>query len=327
MPGNAPSTVKESLWQTPPAWTRTRAWPNPGSGMSRSTSSSRAFGWLTWAARMVAMVSSPAMHGRLYHSVRDLPTGYQDRFGAVGVREKLLERFDLRQVVGGDVGVVGVQRQEILMVVLGRVEGAGRLDAGGYRPVVDVGLIELRDVGPGDPLLLRAGREQRRAVLRADVRALAIALGRVVSDGEVDLQDTAVADPARVVGDLDRLRVAGAAGAHGGVRGRRRLAPGIAGDGAGDPLDVLEDALNAPEAAAGDDGDLGRSRLAHRLVESRQGNNTCLLGGRPSGNQSRPRPGEQDGETKRSAAIPQRNGPNSPLTRRDHLLSCSKLHR
>src|SRR4051794_4342725 len=166
--------------------------------MPRSTSSSRAFGWLTWAARMVAMVSSSTMHGRLYHSVRDLPTGYQDRFGAVGVREKLLERFDLRQVVGGDVGVVGVQRQEILMVVLGRVECAGGLDPGGYRPIVDMVLTELRDVGPGYPFLLRAGREQRRAVLHADVGALAIALRRVVGDGEVDLQDAAVADPARV---------------------------------------------------------------------------------------------------------------------------------
>src|SRR3954465_2697867 len=155
MPGNAPPTVQESLWQTPQAWTRTRAWPNPGSGMSRSTSSSRAFGWLTWAARMVAMVSSPTMHGRGDHSIRDLPAGYQDRFGAVGVREKLLQRFDLQQVVGGDGGVGGVQRREILLGALRGVEGAGRLDAGGYRPVVDVGLIELRDVGPGDPLLLR----------------------------------------------------------------------------------------------------------------------------------------------------------------------------
>src|SRR4051794_38105356 len=226
MPGNAPCTVKESLWQTPQAWTRTRAWPNPGSGMWRSTSSSRAFGWLTWAARMVAMVPSPTMHGRGDHSIRHLPAGCQDRFGAVGVREKLLQRFDLRQIVGGDVRVVGVQRQEILMVVLGRVEGAGGLDPGGYRPIVDMGLIELCDVGPGYPFLLRAGREQRRPVLRADVGALAIALRRIVGDGEVDLQDAAVADPARVKGDLDRLRVTGPAGAQGRVRGRRRLAPG-----------------------------------------------------------------------------------------------------
>ena len=60
--------------------------------------------------------------------------------------------------------------------------------------------------------------------------------------------------------------MAGGAGAHGLVLRRRLVAAGIAGDGAGDALDVLEDALHAPEAAAGEHGDLGRRSALRRLV-------------------------------------------------------------
>ena len=39
IPGQRPSLVRESLWQTPQAWTFTRTCPGPGCGISRSTSS------------------------------------------------------------------------------------------------------------------------------------------------------------------------------------------------------------------------------------------------------------------------------------------------
>ena len=55
MPGQCPSTVRESLWQTPHASMRTRTCPGPGSGTSRSTSSNCLFGPGTWKARDPAM--------------------------------------------------------------------------------------------------------------------------------------------------------------------------------------------------------------------------------------------------------------------------------
>jgi len=47
------------------------------------------------------------------------------------------------------------------------------------------------------------------------------------------------------------------------------LATGVAGDGTGDAPEVLEDALDAPEASAGEDRDLGRCLLSGRRVERR----------------------------------------------------------
>ena len=59
---------------------------------------------------------------------------------------------------------------------------------------------------------------------------------------------------------------------------RRLLAAGIAGYGVGDAVDVLEHALHAPEAAAGEDGGLGRR--SPRFVERRRRNRARFLGGR-----------------------------------------------
>src|SRR5215211_2650893 len=52
MPGNNPSLVKESLWQTPQACTLIRTCIGPGSGMSRSTISKGALGLDTCTERM-----------------------------------------------------------------------------------------------------------------------------------------------------------------------------------------------------------------------------------------------------------------------------------
>src|SRR5215213_2491805 len=55
MPGQSPSFVSESLWQTPHASTRTRTSPAPGSGISRSTISKGPPGRVTCATRIVGM--------------------------------------------------------------------------------------------------------------------------------------------------------------------------------------------------------------------------------------------------------------------------------
>ena len=78
----------------------------------------------------------------------------------------------------------------------------------------------------------------------------------------------------------------GPAVADGPVLRRRRLAAGVPGDGADDAVDMLEDTLHAPEASAGDDGDLGRRRRSHGLVDRWRWNLARLFGGRPARNKA-----------------------------------------
>ena len=62
--------------------------------------------------------------------------------------------------------------------------------------------------------------------------------------------------------------------------GRVRGAAGVSGDGAGDALDMLKHALNAPETAAGEDGDLGCRLRVRRFIEHRGRGRTRTLGRR-----------------------------------------------
>ena len=57
-------------------------------------------------------------------------------------------------------------------------------------------------------------------------------------------------------------------------------ASGVSGDGAGDPLDMLKHALNAPETAAGENGDLGCRLRVRRFIEHRRRGRTRTLGRR-----------------------------------------------
>src|ERR1700682_1569480 len=101
-------------------------------------------------------------------SVGDLGAGHQRRLLDVGVRKNLLQVPDLRH----------------------------------DRLLVDFCGVELRDIGLSNLLLLVGSGEDRRAILRAAVRALPVQLRRVVRHREEDLQDLAVADLLRVVFDL-----------------------------------------------------------------------------------------------------------------------------
>src|SRR6266498_3521150 len=82
------------------------------------------------------------------------------------------------------------------------------------RSLEDPGSVELRDIRLGDALLLRTRREDRRAVLRADVRPLVIALGRVMGHREEELEEFSVGNHPRIERDLDGLGMAGIASAH-----------------------------------------------------------------------------------------------------------------
>src|SRR5580700_8451350 len=107
--------------------------------------------------------------------------------------------------------------QIILMVVFGREEFLAGLDLGDDRRVERMRLVELTDIGLGDLCLFRIEGEDRRAVLGADVRALAVQFGRIVRHREINLQNAAVADLPRIIGNAYRLRVTGAARTYGFV--------------------------------------------------------------------------------------------------------------
>ena len=121
--------------------------------------------------------------------------------------EQLPEILDLGGVVVGDIGAVGIQRRVILVMRLGGIEAAQRLDARDDRRVERLRGGELGDIGFGDALLLVALGEDFGTILRARVRALVIELGRVVRDREIDLQDRSIADDMRIERDLDGFRV------------------------------------------------------------------------------------------------------------------------
>ena len=107
-----------------------------------------------------------------------------------------LQRLQLRQVVVDDVRIGRVQLEEVLVVGLGRIERLQRHDRRHDRPREDLRVSQLLDVRRRDLLLLVVDVEDRRAILRAVVRPLPIQLRRVVRDGEEDLQQLAVGDPA-----------------------------------------------------------------------------------------------------------------------------------
>ena len=155
------------------------------------------------------------------------------------------------------------------MMLLGGVERARRLDLGDDRSIEHVRLVQLGDVGFGNVGLLGIGRENGRAILGSAIRSLAVELGRIMGDRKLDLQNAAVADAVRVKSDADRLRVSSGAAADRLVMRCVGGPSGIAGDGAGDALNMLKDALDAPEATAGEDRHLGGCLCVRRFVECR----------------------------------------------------------
>ena len=199
--------------------------------------------------------ASSTRYPDLPHSIRLARLRHGHRLGAPDFREQLAHVLDLRRIVDGDVGLVGMMDRVILVIGLGRKEG--RLHGVGLRHdrlLENMRGVELRDVGLGGFRLRFALRENLRAILRAAVRPLAVELRRVVRDREIDLQDLAVGHLARVEGHLHGFGVAGAARADGFVKRILLRAAGIAGHGIGDAFDVLVDGLDAPETSAGEHG-------------------------------------------------------------------------
>ncbi len=221
--------------------------------------------------------------------------------------------------------------QEILVVVLRRIETFQRLDAGDDGRAEDVLPGQLLDVGLGDALLGRGGEEDLRAVAGTRVGTLAVELGGVVGDGEVEPQQLPVGDALRVEGDLHRLGVAGRLGSHHLVVRGRLAAARVAGDDLGHPLDVLEHALHAPEADPGEHRGLGTGRLGGGRVDRRRGNHlvdgvgTQLAGRQGHQGQGRENQGGKSGlqaglhggllwKARIEAPAPRRAGARPPLS-------------
>src|SRR5690349_2376849 len=101
--------------------------------------------------------------------------------------------------------------------------------------------------------------EDRRAVLAAEVEALAVTGGRIVDPPEL-LEQLLVADLGRVEPHLDRLGVAGAVPADPCVAGVRDMAAGVADSGLQHPVDLAEGRLDTPEASRGECRALGAVR-------------------------------------------------------------------
>ena len=83
---------------------------------------------------------------------------------------------------------------------------------------------------------------------------------------------------AGIKGDLDHFRVPRRIAAHHLIMRRVGGAAGVTGDGDGDAFDMLEHALDTPEAAAGEDRDIGRCPRVRRLVEHGGRDRACALG-------------------------------------------------
>src|ERR1019366_7077429 len=160
------------------------------------------------------------------------------------------------QIVVLDVRVVRMKRGVVLVVRFRRIKRLQRDHLGHDRMREDFGLVQLRDVGLRNPLLLIAAVEDHGAILRPLVRALAIQLRRIVRNGEKHLKQLPIGDLRWIVNDLDRLRVPGSSGANYFVfRGDGRPSR-VSGGGADDALHMLENRLHAPETSAGKNGGL-----------------------------------------------------------------------
>src|SRR6266566_7863851 len=150
---------------------------------------------------------------------------------------------------GGCAAGVAMLFEVTLVVLLGPVERGRGGDLRDDLPPVRL-LLGITRCDRGF-LLASVMAEDRRAVLAAEIQALAVAGGRIVDPPE-HLQQLRVADLGRVEPHLDRLRVAGAAPADPPVARVRHMPAGVADGGLQHPVDLAEGRLDAPEASCGE---------------------------------------------------------------------------
>jgi len=72
----------------------------------------------------------------------------------IKVRKLLLKMRDLGSIVNHDVGLIGMHFEIVLVISLSRIKGLQRRHLGHDRPGKSFSLVELRDIGLGNALLL-----------------------------------------------------------------------------------------------------------------------------------------------------------------------------
>src|SRR5688572_17865785 len=103
----------------------------------------------------------------------------------------------------------GMLAQVVLVVILGTVPGGCGLDTRGDWPLPTPRRADTRDDAFRDGPLLFGLREDRRAVLRPRIVALAVERRGIVQAEEPALEQLLEAEHRRVEGHADRLGVAG----------------------------------------------------------------------------------------------------------------------
>jgi len=186
----------------------------------------------------------------------------------VELREVAFQTVEFRKVHRADVAVVHMVDEIVLVVVLRIVKIGGANELGHDCAFENSCGVELCDVRGGDFLLFLRGEENCRAILCPDIRSLAILLRWVVRDAEKNHQELAIRNFGRVIYHADTFGVTGRAAANEIVIGMVDVSAAIAGRDFLDADDVLKDGLCAPEAAAGEDGDLLCGLGSKRRVKS-----------------------------------------------------------
>src|SRR5580704_8932502 len=110
----------------------------------------------------------------------------------------------------------------------------------------------MRDIGKRFGALCAGRVENFRTILRSRVGALAIQLGWIVRDQEINVQQLFERDLRGVEPNLDGLGMPGASRTYGFVLGGIGLAAGISGDDAIDAAQGFEDELHSPKTSAGE---------------------------------------------------------------------------
>ena len=108
----------------------------------------------------------------------------------------------------------------VLMVIFGCIESGQRLNLRHDRLIEPLGLVELLNIGLGSLPLLSIGEKNCRTILATQVKPLLIELGRIMGGCKEDLEQLLIGNLRRIIGDFNRLRMAGFAGAHLRVMGR-----------------------------------------------------------------------------------------------------------
>ena len=101
-------------------------------------------------------------------------------------------------------------------------------------------------------LLLSTGVKNRRAVLAADIRPLAIQLGGIVRHAEEHFQQLPIGNLRRIEADAHRFRMPGRSCTHHLVIRGCRAAAGIARYHTRHTLDVFEHRVHTPETTPGE---------------------------------------------------------------------------